>query len=209
LKSSQESTKPAAKERNTPFVLLHSGTLYPVERDPRTFFSAISTLKEEGILGADSLSIVLRATGNDDYIGALISRYEVADIVTVEKGVSYRKALQEMIEVDGLLIFQAANCNCQVPAKLYEYMRVGKPIFALADSQGDTAKLLQSEGIDTVVDLDNEKAIENGLRRFVRMLETGGAPVMGNEQVRKYRRSHQANELAEILNDLRKPQMLD
>ena len=43
-------------------------------------------------------------------------------------------ALQEMFDADALLILQAAEVGTQVPAKLYEYLRVGKPILALYES---------------------------------------------------------------------------
>jgi len=49
-----------------------------------------------------------------------------------------------------LLLLQASNCNSQIPAKVYEYLRAGKPILALTDPEGDTATLLRNLGINTI-----------------------------------------------------------
>ena len=53
------------------------------------------------------------------------------------------RALAEQLAADGLLLFQAANCNHQIPAKLYEYLRAGRPILALTDAAGNTAATLR------------------------------------------------------------------
>ena len=44
-----------------------------------------------------------------------------------------------MLRADGLLILQAANCNEQIPAKLYKYLRARRPIVALTDPQATLA----------------------------------------------------------------------
>ena len=39
--------------------------------------------------------------------------------------------------VDGLMLLQADNCNYQIPAKAYEYIRSGKPVLALTPQEGE------------------------------------------------------------------------
>src|SRR5690606_6623523 len=58
--------------------LVHSGILYPAERDPRPFFQAISVLKASGRLPSD-LRIVLRATCYDDTYAPLLSEMNIDD----------------------------------------------------------------------------------------------------------------------------------
>ncbi|MHB8847456.1 MAG: glycosyltransferase, partial [Burkholderiales bacterium] len=81
--------------------------------------------------------------------------------------------LTEMLTTDGLLILQASNCNHQIPAKLYEYMRAGRPILALTDPVGDTAKLLQEAGIHTIAPLDDVEAIQEKLLDFLTAVQQG------------------------------------
>ena len=48
-----------------PLRLVHSGILYPEERDPRPFFAAVRSLKSTGELSAERVRIVLRATASE------------------------------------------------------------------------------------------------------------------------------------------------
>ena len=155
--------------------LVHSGVLYPSERDPRCFFDALSELKSEGTINAGELKIILRATGHDDLFLPMIEEKNIADIVFLEPSVPYVDALQEMLEVEGLMIFQAANCNHQIPAKIYEYLRAEKPILALTDEVGDTAGVLKRANVGMVVALDNKDGIKQGLLDFVQQIKAGRA----------------------------------
>ena len=127
-------------------VLVHSGLLYPEERDPRPLFAALRRLKDEGAVNAERFRLILRATGKDAHYKAMVAQCGIGDIVTIEPSVAYRAALQEMMRADGLLLMQAVICNHQIPAKLYEYARAGQPILGLTDHAGNTAELLREMG---------------------------------------------------------------
>lgn len=182
-----------------PLVLVHSGTIYPSARDPRLFFGALSELHRNGGIKPGTLRIVLRATGSDDYLRGLLARYGIDGIVTLEPAVAYRVALAEMLAADGLLLFQAANCNYQVPAKLYEYLRARRPILALTDPAGDTAAVLRDVGIDTIAPLDSQQAISRLLVRFLDLLRQQRAPVAGEAKVAAASRRSRTIELARVL----------
>ncbi|MBK7184318.1 MAG: glycosyltransferase [Ignavibacteria bacterium] len=95
--------------------LIHSGTLYPEERDPRAFFQALSNLKVAGEISAEKLQIVLRATGSDALYQPKLIALNLQDIVRLEPVIAYRDALREMLRADGLLLFQEAYAiiRCQ------------------------------------------------------------------------------------------------
>src|SRR5689334_12215337 len=114
-----------------PVVLVHSGLLYPYVRDPKSFFAAVSELRRSGRIAPSTLRIILRASGFEDLYRPQLLDLGINDIVFLEPTISHRESLIEMLNADGLLIFQAANCNLQIPAKLYECLRARRPIFAL------------------------------------------------------------------------------
>jgi glycosyltransferase involved in cell wall biosynthesis len=196
----QQSFEP--KELGSPLTLIHSGVLYPSERDPRAFFQAIAELKEEGELSAKRVCIVLRATGHDDQYGPLLKDAQIDDIVKLEPGVSYREALSEMLKADGLLIFQASNCNHQVPAKLYEYFRAKRPIFALTDKQGDTAKTLIEAGVKAIVPLDDKNTIKAALLSFIYAVEKGGVSAIPEEIIDQYSRRSASKRLGVLFDQV-------
>ena len=192
--------EPEAKDG--PVTLLHSGVLYPEERDPRAFFKAVKTLKTDHGLSGDRLHIVLRATGSDDYYKPLLDQFEIADVVQLAPSVPYRDALKEMCEVDGLLLFQAKSCNSAIPAKLYEYMRAAKPLLALTHPDGDTARIMGEAGAGEVLDLDKAEDITQGLLRFLDQIKQASAPIAAPDVVARYSRRSASGQLAELLDNL-------
>lgn len=193
---------PVRQRTGGKIVLLHSGLLYPSERDPRAFFAALEELNRAGEISEANLKIVLRASGNEAYYHELVRAHGLHGIVFLEPAISYREALEEMMNVDGLLIFQAANCNHQIPAKVYEYLRARRPVFALTDPVGDTALLLAEAGIDTLSPLDSKAAIMKGLRDFLERLRQGRAPLANDTIIASYTREARTKELAKLLDAL-------
>ena len=192
-----------AQGRDTPSsakkVLLHSGLIYPSERDPSQFFSALSELKREGKISADSLEVRLRASGHDDLFSRQVKQFDVDDIVKFESTVPYKVALEEMFTVDGLLLLQAANCNYQIPAKAYEYIRTQKPVLALTPPEGDTGKLLLDAGNTSLARLDDKEQIRSALLDFLPRMAQNGENAGDLQQVERYSRQYQAKEFEKIL----------
>ncbi|SFU75115.1 Glycosyl transferase 4-like domain-containing protein [Nitrosomonas eutropha] len=184
--------------------LLHSGIIYPSERDPTCLFEALVTLLKQNVISAESLHIILRASHHEEYLQSLIDRFEIGTIVSLAPPISYNEALAEMLAVDGLLILQAANCNNQIPAKLYEYLRAQRPILALTDPVGDTAGKLRNVGIDTIAPLDSKEAIMDGLRRFLALLRENKAPIAPMDKILSNSRETGAGELAGLLGAITK-----
>lgn len=151
-----------------PRVLLHSGIVYPAARNPRQLFAALRKLHDAGLITPATLRVRFRAAVHDDLLRALGTDAGVSGYLEFEPHLPYALALKEMLEVDALLILQDANCNRQVPAKLYEYFRAGRPILALTDPAGDTALVARAAGIGRVAALDDPVQIGALLEDFVR-----------------------------------------
>lgn len=185
-----------------PLVLVHSGLLYPEGRNPFPFFKAIANLKASGRISATTLNVVLRAGGFDSAYAQETQRLDISDIVTLAPPISNRDALVEQAGADALLLFQGSQFDRQIPAKLYEYLRIGRPLFALVGERGDTASLLRELGVAEPVPLEDVTAIEKFLITFVHALHSGRAPVLRPETVVRYSRREGAASLARMLDDL-------
>lgn len=182
--------------------LVHSGVLYPQERDPRPFFAALQQLKERGEVSAATLRVVLRATGSDDLYRPMLATYRIADLVHLAPAISYHAALREMMCADGLLLFQASMCNHQIPAKLYEYFRAGRPIFALTDPLGNTADTLRGARAQDIVNIADSQDIEIGMRRFLAGVRAATIKGVQPEMAQKHSRRSRTDELARLLDSL-------
>ena len=188
--------------RGAPLLLLHSGVVYPSERDPTSLFAAIAQLLSSGALVAGSVRIVLRATGHDAWIATLIERHAIGAVVSLAPPLTYAEALREMLTADGLLILQASNCNQQIPAKLYEYLRARRPILGLTDPAGDTAQALRQAGIDTIAPLDAKDAIITALQDFIVKVRAGKAPLASDAVIALHSRQARARALGLLLDEL-------
>lgn len=193
---------PVHAKADGPLVLVHSGILYPYERDPRALLAALARLRHKQKLPARGLRIVLRATGHDEYHRKLIAEHGVADIVAVEPAVPYVDALAEMMASDGLIVVQASVNNHLIPAKIYEYLRAGRPILALTDPRGDTAALLRDAGLDAIAPLDDSETIERVLAGFLAQLEDGSAPFVRPTDAQRHSRKRRTAELARLLDEI-------
>jgi glycosyltransferase involved in cell wall biosynthesis len=180
-------------------VLLHSGFLYPYVRNPSCFFAAVSELRKSGQVRPDTLKIIFRASGFEDLYRPQLRSLGIDDVVFLEPAISHQESLIEMLSVDGLLIFQAANCNWQIPAKIYECLRARRPILAITDHGGDTAEVLRREGIQSIAALNSTNEIAESLLRFMRASRNGNHQ---NRSVEHHSRKARTRQLSELLNSV-------
>ena len=185
-----------------PLRFVHSGILYPDGRDPLPFLTALANLKAAGILSDSGVQIVLRASGSEAVYEGEIKRLSLQGMVTLAPPVPNDAALREQADADALLLFQGQRYDRQIPAKVYEYLRIGRPIFALVGEHGDTANLLRESGGAKLVPLDDTDAIEHGLSEFILSLHNGNPPKASEQLVASYSRFCGAALLARLLDDV-------
>jgi len=192
----------APPPRGAPLTLVHSGLIYPSERDPTAFFDALAELKRGGRIDRTKLRVVLRASGSVEAFSALTRARDIDDIVSFPAALPYREALAEMTAADGLLVLQASNCNHLIPAKLYECLRARRPVIGLTDPEGDTAAKLRDAGIDTIANLDDVAAMRALIERVLADARSGRLPVASDAAVHAADRRSRARELASLLDEV-------
>lgn len=153
--------------------LLHSGIVYPSERDPTALFNALGNLKRQGRLPAAAFRLRFRAAVHDELLRGLAQTHQVEDLVEILPAVPYKSALREMLDADALLVMQGSGCNDQIPAKAYEYLRARRAVLGLCDPAGDTARLLVQSGLTDIANLSSVPAIEAALPQFIHRLAQG------------------------------------
>ena len=184
-----------------PLVILHSGVVYPSERNPTALMDALASLKASGRIVAGQFVLRFRAAAHERMIRELAESRGVAEFVELAPPVPYREAISEMMSVDGLLVMQGRNCNAQIPAKLYEYLRAGRPMLGLADPQGDTGRTMLEAGIEHVAMMEDADAITRVLPEFLGALRAGSAPVVPRERIARFSRRALTGSLATLLNE--------
>ena len=182
--------------------LLHSGIVYPKERDPSHLFEALRVLLDRGTISADRLRVRFRAAVHEDLIASMAQQAGVASLVEILPAIGYSQALQEMQSADALLVLQAANCSEQIPAKMYEYFRCGRPVLGLTSLDGDTANALRDAGYPLIAPLDDAACIAELLAVYVSGPQHAAASIPGRDSVMQHSRRNRAAELAKLLDAL-------
>jgi hypothetical protein len=181
---------------------LHAGLLYSKERDPRPFFRAVARLRREGLISPLEVQIQLRGSGNEREYTSVLEELDLDGLIQVFNPLPYREALQECADSDALLLFQGDHFDRQIPAKTYEYLRLRKPILALASPTGDATALLNDMGGTTFVNLQDEEEIYRALPVFLESLRDGTHPLPDRHKILQYARRNQARTLALCLSEL-------
>jgi peptidoglycan/xylan/chitin deacetylase (PgdA/CDA1 family)/glycosyltransferase involved in cell wall biosynthesis len=183
-------------------LMLHSGLIYPQDRNPSTFFEAVNALLQSGRLDRSRLCIRFRAPHHGEEVLAFAAQQGLSDVVDVAPPVPYREAIAEMLAADLLVVFQGSNFNAQIPAKIYEYLRAQRPLLAVLDPSGDTAtQLRQFDGV-LLGDIASAEALKDSLHEWLDVRETPAAAQAFADnliKVRRYSRRAHAVRLAELL----------
>jgi glycosyltransferase involved in cell wall biosynthesis len=190
-----------AAPAGAPRVLLHSGVVYPDWRSPARLFEALAAAKAAGRVDAARLRLRLRATAHDDFVRELAARHGIADLVETAPAIPYADALAEMLRADGLLLLQSRDCNDQIPAKAYEYLRARRPVLTLADPAGDTAQLMRRAGLPHAAALEDGPGVAAALDRFLDDLRHGLAAAPSPRAIAEASREARTGELARVLDE--------
>ncbi len=147
------------------FILLHSGAIYSHGRDPSALFIALASLKKMKKISKDDFCLKFRGATIDLY-QEQIKALGIADLMEFLPPINYMESLQEMMNANGLLLVQGALFNNQIPGKLFEYIRSGRPILAFTSFLGATSRAL--EDVEMVVIAENSEQLEEAIVQSIK-----------------------------------------
>jgi len=126
--------------------ILHAGLLYG-KRDPRPFLRAIQALLVETPELRTRLRVVFLGAGDDPAYSPRILRQVIDDdgVLEFEPAVGHKEALGRMASAGALLLLGPLGDEpeLQVPAKLYEYLGVGRRLLVLSHRLGAIGGILE------------------------------------------------------------------
>lgn len=183
--------------------LLHSGLLDREIRDPTPLFRALQALKHTGFFDRRDFQVVLRCNANEKYWQDQLLQYDISDLVTIKGYIPRNEALIEQKSSHGLLLLQGQECATQIPAKVYEYLRIGRPIFALVPEQSDIKKLLSELGYsDSIASISETSEIKRKLISFIEALESNKSYVAEPQQIQRFDREKLTYKLCNIFDQV-------
>ena len=194
------------------FVLTHAGEFYD-KRSPKVWFSALRRVlvMAPGLAGRIRIVLIGPETYGSHSLGDLATRAGVGRHVVVLGRKSRPETLALLAGSDALMLAglteapagnatQRAN-DLQVPAKLFEYLALRRPIIANVRAEGSVAAILQEAGAEALLCDPND---EEGLARAIVHLAEHRSVQVDNAWagVARFDRAHRAADLAEIFSRL-------
>jgi hypothetical protein len=189
-------TRPFGKDM---FLLLHSGLIDAADRDPAVLLQALAKLHGDGVIGPQNFRLVFRAPGNGRWLARLAAEHSVGDLVAILPAIGYRAALAEMLGADALLVVQGASCASQVPAKVYEYARTGRPILGLTDPGSATDAALGALGVRERLGGGDAPRLAAQLRALISVRAAAPGWTADPRAVEGFSRERLTSELAHLL----------
>jgi glycosyltransferase involved in cell wall biosynthesis len=157
-------------------------------------FEALAYLKKQGEIDASWFAVVFvgQFTANEEY---LITKHQVADIVTFIGHMPKQKGIQQIMQDGtGLLFYGVRDESSIVSSKLPEYLRIGKPILGICKGN-EAAGIIERTGTGLVSGFDTPDIIAM-FRDFIQ-----GAYLFSpnQEEISLFNRKNQANQIAAII----------
>ena len=179
----EEELRPVAIPPRRARVLAHVGSIYG-GRVPTPLLLGIGRLIDRGRLSPAELRIQLVGKlepadllERDPAFASLAARI---DIQYTGRTIPEAEAKRAMAEADYLCLLDTnqKNAGLQVPAKLFDYIRVGRPILALTAKDSPARRVLARGGVPyTCIFPDSsEVEIDDALAAFLRLPGDAGAP---------------------------------
>ncbi|MFK8045813.1 MAG: glycosyltransferase [Crocinitomicaceae bacterium] len=151
---------------NVNFTITHLGSIN-ADRNPDAFWKATSILTEEYPEFKASLEIKLIGVVHNDVIKS-VEKYGLTNNVSFIESKPHKLALKELknSSISLLLLNNTKNVDGIIPGKLFEYIGVGNPIFAIGKTKGDSGNILSQNSLGTITGFDDVKAAKNALLSF-------------------------------------------
>jgi len=144
----------------------------------------------------------LHVIGYPDSVVERMTRHDLLkNMLVLHKFVPHNRVLQVMAAADGLLLFYAHEytSRASIPGKLYEYLRVGRPILAVA-FPGGVQDLIERCRAGWVLHPDDVERIAAALLRLIQSRIQGNDPVVPDvDMVSEYRYDRLSKRLADVL----------
>jgi glycosyltransferase involved in cell wall biosynthesis len=153
-----------------PFRLMYSGSVH-AHYNLNPFWRAINTLAARGAITPETFRV--------EFVGNLatsdLRSFGVDAFVDTGPYVAHAKVFDELARADALLVVETPGYYAQYgyAAKVFDYILTGKPVVAMVERGGNTARLLGEAGVGYCAEPGDEAGVIAALER---VLELKGAP---------------------------------
>lgn len=181
---------PPSKPSSDFFTLSYFGNIY-ARRSLKQLYQAIEEMDREKLI-PKNLRIHLYGNFNRE-VYQEIQASGIQKRISVYNQLSHHDALIKMQEADALiLIINSSSPKGTLTSKIFEYLRLTRPILALVPKHGEAADLLTECGIKSICPMESISAIKECLSQI---FDARDQKIELSLALARYERKHQVFEL--------------
>jgi glycosyltransferase involved in cell wall biosynthesis len=184
------------------FLVAHAGTFY-AERTPEPLFQALQALRSRNQAVSRQLRLELYGP-RDPRTLQLIRSFDLDNVVQHCGYVPHSEVLRRLAAANLLLLIVHNNDigRIAIPAKVFEYLALRRPILTLAPRDSEVVELLREYNCSAVVEPDNVDGIANAIEHAYTEFAQGKEIPTSEVFVRNFERSELALKLAKLFCDV-------
>lgn len=189
-------------EKTKRFTINYSGLLYTEQRSIVPVLNAISQLIQEGKIDLDSIKLRVVGQGSEDANREVAERFGLLSIFEQTGYVSHKEALQANLDSDILLLLVGNSVKFKpvYTGKVFEYLRSGKPILALAPPDGAVDRLLSTTGHgQTFLSTQEDEIKHMILQEYQKWMTQKENEYLHSPFIKKSERKYLSMKLADVL----------
>lgn len=191
------------EEKNDKFIMIYSGILYSKERSIEPILKSLKKLIDEGKVFSKEIIIRLVANTNEEH-RRLVAEYNMQDNVELYDYMDYDSSNQVAIDGDLLVCFVGDQEKFKgvYTGKIFNYLRCGVPILAIAPTNGAVAKILEeTKQGQTYLSTEIEGMANYIEDKYKEWKVNEKKQYFTSEKIRRYERRELTKQLAKVLDE--------
>ena len=165
-------------------------------RSPEPLFVAARRLLDTDTVSRQALEFVFY-TSTPDLVVEEARRAGVSDLVKMYPLVAHHEALRRMAACDVLIVLTSPQTRVAIPAKIFEYLPLQKPILAVA-GPGATAGFMGEQGFGIRVSPSDPDAAVSALQQLYADVRAGRTEKYLASEYRCFSRRNLTRHLADL-----------
>jgi len=153
------------------FTIGYLGTFSP-DCDPEPFFAALGRLIDRGMIPKEKVKFVHVGLSVGIDLERLIEKYKLSEVVQQKGYLTHREALKLMRKVSLLLLITSEQ-PLVFPGKIFEYLRLKKPILGILPQKSEINRFLTEMKLGKMVSPQNKDQIQQVLLFYISNFEKG------------------------------------
>ena len=187
------------------FTINYSGLLYTGHRNIEPILQAVQQLCTENKLALSDIRFRIVGNTAPENVAAA-QRYGLSEVLVQTGYLSHRAALQSNLDSNLLLLLigEGENLKSFYSAKIFEYLRSGRPILAIAPKGGVVDQLLRESGHGKAFNTKQIVEIKAMiLEEYLKWKSRRGGPLLHSPVIEKFEGKYLTKQLADVLDAAR------